>query len=98
MTEFGIATIFGSVVFCVTFVPAIAYFVNYGVLKARPPPTAEEKVQSASLMKAFARDMSFLVACLVLYYFFMRTESLKLGQCIALLGVFVVYVAFLGYQ
>ena len=31
MTEFGLATVFGSVCFCVTFVPAFAYLVNFGV-------------------------------------------------------------------
>ena len=31
MTEFGLATVFGSVCFCVTFVPAFAYLVNFGL-------------------------------------------------------------------
>ena len=42
MTEFGLATVFGSVCFCVTFVPAAAYLINYGCCKARPPPSKEE--------------------------------------------------------
>ena len=41
--------------------------------------------------------MSFMIACLVLYYFFMHIETLAVGQCICLIAVFVVYVAFLGY-
>ena len=98
MTEFGLATIFGSVVFCITFVPAVAYYLNYGCRRARPEPTEKEKEQNASLLRAFARDMSFMIACLVLYYLFMSIETLALGQCICLIGVFVVYVAFIGYQ
>jgi len=31
MTEFGLATVFGSVCFCTTFVPAFAYLINYGI-------------------------------------------------------------------
>ena len=42
MTEFGLASVIGSVVFVVTFVPAFAYFVNYGILKARPELTEQE--------------------------------------------------------
>ena len=97
MTEFGLATIFGSVVFVITFVPAVAYYLNYGCRKARPAPTEKEKEQNASLLRAFARDMSFMIDCLVLYYFFMLIETLTVGQCICLIAVFVVYVAFLGY-
>ena len=36
MTEFGLATVFGSVTFCTTFVPAFAHLANFGILKARP--------------------------------------------------------------
>ena len=42
MTEFGLATVFGSVCFCVTFVPAFAYFANYGIRNARPEPSKDE--------------------------------------------------------
>ena len=42
MTEFGLATVFGSVCFCTTAVPAFAYFINYGIRKARPALTQEE--------------------------------------------------------
>ena len=44
MTEFGLANVFGSVAFCTTFVPAFAYLVNFGLLKAKPALSeAEEK-------------------------------------------------------
>ena len=39
MVEFGLALIFGGVVFCTTFVPAAAYFLNYGIWNSRPEPT-----------------------------------------------------------
>ena len=98
MTEFGLATIFGSVVFCITFVPAVAYYLNYGCRRARPEPTEKEKEQNASLLRAFTRDMSFIVVCLCLFYLFMSIQTLALSQCICLLAVFVLYVAFLSYQ
>ena len=44
MVEFGLAVIFGGVVFCTTFVPAAAYFLNYGIRNPRPEPTMKEKV------------------------------------------------------
>jgi Ca2+/Na+ antiporter len=46
MTEFGLATVFGSVCFCTTIVPAIAHLLNYGLLEPRPLLTAEELVQN----------------------------------------------------
>jgi Ca2+/Na+ antiporter len=36
MTEFGVATIFGSVCFATAFVPAAAHLVNYGLKDSRP--------------------------------------------------------------
>ena len=42
MTEFGLATVFGSVCFCTTFVPAFAHLVNFGIRKPRPELTKEE--------------------------------------------------------
>ena len=49
MTEFGLASTFGSVVFCTTFVPAFAYFVNFGICKARPDLTSDEIKQNQRL-------------------------------------------------
>ena len=56
MTEFGLATVFGSVCFCTTFVPAVAYLLNYGVRRARPAPTQKELDSNESLKRAFMRD------------------------------------------
>ena len=50
MTEFGLANVFGSVAFCSTFVPAFAYLINYGVMKAKPALTESEVKQNESLM------------------------------------------------
>ena len=41
MTEFGLATILGSVCFCTTFVPGAAHLINFGCRKARPELTKE---------------------------------------------------------
>ena len=68
MTEFGLANVFGSVAFCTTFVPAFAYLINYGLVKARPALTEAEAKKNESLMAAFVRDMSFLILGMSLYY------------------------------
>ena len=79
MTEFGLATVFGSVCFCTTFVPAFAYLVNYGCRKPRPELTKEELVQNDSLMKAFTRELLFIIGGMALYYHFLAMESLSLS-------------------
>ena len=98
MTEFGLATVFGSVCFVTTFVPGIAYLLNFGCRNQKPAATAEEKAVNQQLTRAFLRDMSFLIIALVFFYFFMADESLTLGQCFFLLGIFVAYVIFLCVQ
>ena len=98
MTEFGLATVFGSVCFCTTFVPAFAYLVNFGVKQARPELTAEEKEQNKSLLLAFTREMVFIIAGLCLFYYFLSAESLSLGQCLILLLLFAFYVAVVCVQ
>ena len=98
MTEFGLANVFGSVAFCVTFVPAIAYLVNYGLFKAKPELTEAEVKKNESLMVAFLRDMSFLILGEVLFYFFMEIQSLTVGNCIILLALFAVYIAIICTQ
>lgn len=98
MTEFGLATVFGSVCFCCTFVPAIAYFANYGIRNARPPASAKEVASNGRLMKAFSRDMTFQIFGLGLYYHFLAMESLTLTQCILLILVFCGYIAVICFQ
>ena len=98
MTEFGLATVFGSVCFCTTIVPAFAHLINYGVTKPRPSLTQEEIEQNEHLMKSFLREMIFIIIGLSLFYSFLEKESLSLGQCIILLMVFLLYVAAVAYQ
>lgn len=68
MTEFGLATVFGSVCFCITFVPAFAYLINFGVLKARPALSEKEMESNEKLMQSYARDMIFITAGMALFY------------------------------
>ena len=68
MTEFGLATVFGSVCFATTFIPAFAYLVNFGVRESRPALTSDEKIQNEKLMPVFLRDMGFICIGLVLFY------------------------------
>ena len=98
MTEFGLATVFGSVCFCSTFVPAIAHLANFGVLKPRPALTKDELAQNKSLMKAYMRDMLFVIGGICLFYHFLAIESLSLTQCLLLLMLFLVYVGVIYYQ
>jgi len=89
------ATVLGSASFCVTFVPGIAYFLNYGCRKARPPPSQEEQVQNRSLLKSFARDMTFIILGLLLFYCDLVHGTLNVFQCLILLLLFGVYVGVL---
>ena len=79
MTEFGLATVFGSVCFCTTFMPAFAYLINFGCKKPRPALTDAEVKQNASLMEIFTRDVSFIIVGMILYYHYMAAESLSLS-------------------
>ena len=97
MTEFGLATVFGSVCFCVTFVPAFAHLINFGVKKARPPLTKDELASNAALMRAFTRDSVFIIVGMALFYHFLVSESLTVTQCILLLLLFLVYVGIICY-
>ena len=42
MAEFGLATVFGSVCFATSLIPAASYFMNYGIKHPRPPETPSE--------------------------------------------------------
>ena len=78
MTEFGLATVFGSVCFCTTIVPAFAHLLNYGVRNPRPALTSAELAENQSLLKAFTRDILFSVVGLLMFYHYMAAESLSL--------------------
>ena len=42
MCEFGLATVFGSVCFATSMIPATSYFLNYGIRNPRPAETPKE--------------------------------------------------------
>ena len=92
MTEFGVGTIFGSVVFCVTFVPAFAYFVVYGITKERPELTETEIQQNVRLRKIFIREMFFIIVGIGLFYLIMDNFSITLFEASMFLVLFVVYL------
>ena len=95
MVEFGLALMFGSVVFCTTFVPAVAYFLNYGFRNPRPPASKQELLQFKNLMPVYLRDMGFVSFSLAMFYYFMEVGSINLQQVISLLLLFVVYTVML---
>jgi Ca2+/Na+ antiporter len=92
MTEFGLATTYGSVVFCTTLVPAFAYFVNFGVKEARPALTEDEIAQNKSLKRIFMRDMGFICAGLALFYIFFANQSINITETVFMGVLFVVYI------
>ena len=95
MVEFGLALMFGSVVFCTTFVPAAAYFLNYGIKNPRPAPKTKELLQFKNLMPVYIRDMGFVTLSLAMFYYFMEFGTLNLQEVISLLLLFMVYVVLL---
>ena len=92
MAEFGLAAQFGSIAFTTTFVPAMAYFMNYGILKARPECTPEEIKQFSRLRKLFVRDMVFICLGLGLYYIFLENFSIDLIEVAILFAMFIIYI------
>jgi hypothetical protein len=42
MTEFGLALVVGGLVFGDLMIPAVAYFMNYGVMQKRPDPPRDD--------------------------------------------------------
>jgi len=98
MTEFGLATVFGGIAFCVTLVPAFGYLVNFGLREARPAASPEKVIANQRFFKLFSRDMSFMAISLALYYLFLEKGAIKVQQVIVLLLVFVAYLYVVYYQ
>ena len=92
MTEFGMATVFGSIPFCVALVPAIAYTANFGCCRKRPDASVEQKESDKVFMKLVARDMFFIIVSLALFYSFMGKSSITIGEAYSLLVLFIIYV------
>jgi Ca2+/Na+ antiporter len=98
MTEFGVGTIFGSIVFCVTFVPAFAYFTVYGFKEARPELTPDEVRSHEKLRVIFIREMSFIAVGLAVFYVILENFSVTLFECCMFLVLFLVYIIFVFIQ
>ena len=93
-TEFGLACVFGGAAFSFTIIPALAYFLNFGIMKKRPeqPNILKFQLENLRFRNGFIRDMSFcLLSCLV-YFFVMASGSMSLLGAILQLSIFVVYV------
>ena len=76
MTEFGLANNFGHVIFDISLIPAMAYLVNYGLMKERPAIEGEEKRQTYNLVGIMVRDFTFVLISLALYFYFLDGGSL----------------------
>ncbi len=93
-TEFGLACVFGGAAFSYTAIPAVAYFINFGIMTKRPEQPNDLKFQLENLRfrNGFIRDMSFcLLSCLV-YFLEMDSGSISLLGAIWQLSIFAVYV------
>lgn len=95
MTEFGVATILGSVCFATCFIPAVAHLANYGLAKAKPPASEIELAQNRKLLKIFLRDMAFIIVGLVSFYYFLADGAITQIDLTLFLVMFLAYgVAF----
>lgn len=98
MTEFGVATILGSVCFATCFIPAIAHLTNYGLKHAKPLPTEIEFQQNKLLLGIFLRDMSFTISGLLLLYYFLEAGSIKHKNLTVFMIMFFAYAILLVMQ
>jgi Ca2+/Na+ antiporter len=95
MTEFGVATILGSVCFATCFIPAVAHLANYGLREPKPQSSELEIAQNNKLLSVFMRDMAFIIAGLISLYYFLAVGSITQLNLVLFLLMFVAYaVAF----
>jgi hypothetical protein len=79
-TEFGLACVFLGAAFFSTIIPAVKYFLNFGIMTKRTEQLNEMKFQLENFMfhNSFIRDLSFcLLSCLV-YFLVMASGSISL--------------------
>jgi Ca2+/Na+ antiporter len=76
MTEFGMATILGSVCFATCFIPAAAHLATYGLQKPKPELTDQERESNQKLLQIFVRDMAFIIIGLALFYYFLSVGAI----------------------
>ena len=96
MTEFGLATVFGSIPFVIAFVPAVSYFAIFGVRNPRPALTQREIKQTENLLPVFLRDVGFLIIGLLTFHFIMEFPSINFTQALGFLSLFVLYAVISG--
>lgn len=70
MTEFALAMIIGGLAFSASLVPVIAYVLNFGVSKPRPPPSQspEHRFNNRRFKWCFVRDIVLCLVSLSLYF------------------------------
>lgn len=77
MNEFGLALNLAGATYCLTIVPAVAYFCSYGFAPRPEPVKPEEQTKiKKRMLRSVIRDMSFLILSLVLLYVFLANGSL----------------------
>ena len=76
MTEFGVATILGSVCFATCLIPAVAHLANYGLREPKPEITEEQVKQNEKLQRVFVREMFFIIIGLVAFYYFLAVGAI----------------------
>jgi Ca2+/Na+ antiporter len=92
MTEFGIATVFGSIPFAIAFVPAFAFLANYGLTGKVPSVSLEQQSEDSKYLKLVMRDMCFICASLLLFYVYLEKSTITLNEVLSFLIIFVVYI------
>lgn len=94
--EFGLACILGGVAFSLSFVPAFAFWANWGLLcgpdRNEAPIDLKSVHKKERLMLHIIRDIMFILSALGLYYVFLPTGKIFLWQVAILLGLFVIYI------
>lgn len=92
MTEFGLATVFGSVCFATTFIPAAAYLMNYGIRNPRPTETPIEKQQRDNLLPQYLRDMTFIIVGLSMFWYCLKDNTIKFSHCLSFFFLSIIYI------
>ncbi len=99
MTEFGLALVIGGLSFSVTMIPVVAYTLNFGFSKPRPPaPTDQQyKFTTNRFRNCLIRDMSFAITSLMLFYIALKSGTIKIVWILAQLCLFLAYSSVVWY-
>lgn len=91
MTEFGVATILGSVCFATCLIPAVAHLVNYGLRQPKPESTEEQLKHNEKLQRVFVREMTFIIAGLLSFYYFLAAGAITRLNLVLFLFLWIAY-------